>query len=63
MRQIEADLDDGPEDGSFQVSRLTDENGNDVTYLVERGTTFRGIAELEAVLAAELGSPVAIVEA
>ncbi len=63
MRQIEADLDYGPEDGSFQVSRLTDENGNDVTYFVERDAVFRSIAELEAVLATEFGSPVTIIEA
>lgn len=63
MRHIEADLDYDPDDGSFRVSRLTDENGNDVSYYVERATVFRDIAELEKVLAAEFRSPVAVQEA
>ena len=61
MRQILAEL-DHRDDGTFTVARLTDENTNDITYLVEPGQRFAATAGLEALLAAELGSPVTVEE-
>ena len=61
MRQFLAELDHDGEDG-FTVLRLTDENGNDGTWLVERSRRFGDLAELEAALAAELGTAVTVEE-
>ncbi|BBK34132.1 hypothetical protein EDC65_3967 [Stella humosa] len=62
MRQVEAEL-EFDEDGGFAVSRLTDENNNDITYLVDRGARFADLADLAALLAGELGGPVELHEA
>ena len=61
MRRIVAEL-DGEDGDGFAVVRLTDENGNDVTWLVDAGRRFADLAELEAVLAVETGQPVAVDE-
>lgn len=61
MRRIVAEL-DGEDGDGFAVVRLTDENGNDVTWLVDPGRRFADLAELEAVLAVETGQPVAVEE-
>lgn len=61
MRQFLAELDHDGADG-FTVLRLTDENGNDGTWLVERSRHFADLAELEAALAVELGTAVTVEE-
>ncbi|BBK39213.1 hypothetical protein STAQ_42910 [Allostella sp. ATCC 35155] len=62
MRQFLAELDHDGDDG-FTVLRLTDENGNDGTWLVDRSRLFADRAELEAALAAELDAAVTVEEA
>ncbi|WP_374447848.1 hypothetical protein [Stella sp.] len=62
MRRFTAEL-DWDETGGFTVLRLTDENGNDATWVVDPGRRYADPAELEAALAAELGAAVAIEEA
>lgn len=61
MRQFLAELDHDGADG-FTVVRLTDENGNDGTWLVDRSRIFADRTELEAALAAELGTAVTVEE-
>ena len=62
MRHFVAELDPDGEEG-FTVLRLTDENGNDGTWLVDRSRRFADLTELEAALAAELGAAVTVEEA
>lgn len=61
MRQIAAELDWN--DDGFTVVRLTDENGNDLTWMVDTGDRFAALDQLAAALAEELGDGVAIDEA
>ena len=50
-------------DGPLRVRRLADEEGEDLTSLVDRARVFRSLDELNQTLQAALGESVTLVEA
>ena len=48
--------------GMFQVISITDEDGKDLTDLVDQGTHYSNLSELQAKLTNKIGEPVTVEE-